>query len=127
MRTSMRWRTASSPPSFTAPRRRGVERIVAIGGNSAANARVAGLVAAHPDRLWGAIGYDRDQAGRSDAPAPGWEAALDAPGIVAVGECGLDYHYRPDTAPVQRALFEIDGCRRRAARSAAGRAHPRGR
>lgn len=84
----------------------GVERIVAIGGHAAANARVAGLVAAHPDRLWGAIGYDRDQAGRPDAPAPGWEAALDAPGIVAVGECGLDYHYRPDSAPAQRALFE---------------------
>jgi TatD DNase family protein len=26
--------------------------------------------------------------------------------VAAIGEIGLDYHYSPDTAPLQRALFE---------------------
>jgi TatD DNase family protein len=35
----------------------------------------------------------------------GLDSLLDAPGVVAVGECGLDYHYDHSPRDVQRAVF----------------------
>jgi TatD DNase family protein len=83
----------------------GVSRVVAVGGNPASNALAASLAAARPGRVFAAAGLDRDQAGAApdvDALA-GWWAR---PGVVAAGEMGLDYHYRPESAPEQRRLFE---------------------
>ncbi len=83
----------------------GVERLVAVGGNSGANAAVLRAAAASPDMVRAAVGFDRDCA--ADAPDV---AALESlirqhSGIVAIGEIGLDYHYSPETAPAQRALL----------------------
>jgi TatD DNase family protein len=43
---------------------------------------------------------------RGDAPAR-LRDVLDLPGVVAVGETGLDYHYDNSPRDVQRALFEM--------------------
>jgi TatD DNase family protein len=88
-----------------AARLAGVTGIVAIGGRPPANGRVAAITARHPGTVYGAIGFDRDQAGAASGVPSGWEADLAAPGIVAVGECGLDYHYHPETRPAQMTLF----------------------
>jgi TatD DNase family protein len=84
----------------------GVERIVAIGGGPAAN-RLALRLAREHQSISAACGYDRDLAGRSPDHAE-LEELLAAEQVVAVGECGLDYHYGPETAAEQKRLFELN-------------------
>jgi TatD DNase family protein len=82
----------------------GVRGICAVGSSEASNELVVRLAAARPDRLVASVGYDRDQI---DSPRDldKLAALADQPGVVAVGEIGLDYYYSADTAPQQRALF----------------------
>jgi TatD DNase family protein len=82
----------------------GVGRMVAIGGSAAANELAACLAAAHPAAVWAAVGFDRDQA-TLDPDIEGLGDLAGRPGVVAVGETGLDYHYSPDTAGAQKELF----------------------
>lgn len=82
-----------------------VVRIVAIGGMPSTNDRAIRLAHSHPDRLRATVGLDRDEAGKPLDWKPLREQAGD-PLCVAVGECGLDYHYRPETRPQQLELFE---------------------
>ena len=82
----------------------GVTRVVAIGGTAPANRRAVDLAGQHPAHLRAAVGYDRDEVGASPDLAE-LERLASAPGIVAIGETGLDYHYTPDTASAQRDLM----------------------
>ena len=82
----------------------GVQRTIAIGGSAASNQLAVELARRYPEQLRATVGFDRDEA----AGQPDWiaaEALLSDPHVVAVGETGLDYHYAPETAPAQRALF----------------------
>lgn len=85
-----------------------VESLCAVGGSSEANAVVLELAERHPEQVVCAVGLDRDQAilvpAALDLPRLRDQAAT--PACRAIGEVGLDYHYDPDTAPRQRALFE---------------------
>ena len=84
----------------------GVHRVIAIGGNAEANDLAVALSEADPGRVRAAVGYDRDQA----PAAPSLEALrahLGRPGVVAIGEIGLDYHYAPESVAAQRALMEV--------------------
>lgn len=84
----------------------GVTRVIAIGGNGPANAKVGALVEAFAGTVYGTVGLDRDGAGAwNESCVAALERQLDAPGIVAVGECGLDYHYHPESAALQKTLF----------------------
>jgi TatD DNase family protein len=103
------WRTL-------APRSRAAEvaAILAVGGDAESNTAAADAAAGDPGLFRAALGWDRDHA---DSPA-GPEAlagdlrrlleAASARGsrVAAIGETGLDYHCRPDTAAQQRRLFE---------------------
>ena len=83
----------------------GVQRMIAIGGNPAANELAVQLADKHPDRLRAVVGFDRDQATAS--PSREDLARLAAsPSVVGIGETGLDYHYEPNTAREQRALLD---------------------
>jgi TatD DNase family protein len=87
--------------------RSGVEQLIAIGsgygiaGNAAAvelaleDARVYATVGVHPHEA-----RELDDAGR--ARLRDW---LGAERVVAVGECGLDYHYMNSPRGTQRAVF----------------------
>lgn len=86
-------------------REAGVSRIVAIGGNEGANASAVDVARAHEGVVSAAVGFDRDQAARGTDDAKLRELA-GAPGVVAIGEVGLDYHYEPATRKEQMALFE---------------------
>jgi len=68
-----------------------VTRIMAVGGSESLNAGTDGFA-------YRAIGWDRDQVGKS-------LPELDYAGVSAVGEIGLDYHYSPGTREQQRELF----------------------
>ena len=79
----------------------GVTRVLAVGGDEALNTnalRTPGCVA---------LGFDRDQVGRAADVLPTLPALLDAHAtrVAAIGEIGLDAHYRPETLKAQCELF----------------------
>jgi len=98
--------------------RGGVTRVMAVGGDDAMNEKAVAAARARPETVLAAVGFDRDQASRRaqdvcalDALMNELRRRVDAYGveggrIAAIGEIGLDYHYSPGTAPLQRALFE---------------------
>ncbi len=82
----------------------GVTRMIAIGGRPDANDLALDWSARRPE-LAATVGLDRDEAGKDED----WERLRDQvrrPGVVAVGECGLDYFYAPERAAVQRRCLE---------------------
>lgn len=79
----------------------GVTRMVNV-GTDVASSRVAIEVAASHDGVWATAGvHPHDASGGID----GLESLLVLPGVVAVGECGLDYHYDHSPRPEQRRVF----------------------
>lgn len=83
----------------------GVGRMVAIGGSASANTLAAALAETHRGTVFGVVGYDRDEAGREPS-VDALSTLVHGPGIVGIGETGLDYHYSAGTADAQKALFE---------------------
>jgi TatD DNase family protein len=79
----------------------GVTRMVNV-GTDVASSRAAIEVAASHDAVWATAGvHPHDASGGID----GLEELLDAPKVVAVGECGLDYHYDHSPRIDQRRVF----------------------
>ena len=79
----------------------GVTRLVCVGTDAATTRQAIGLAAAH-EGVWATAGlhpHDATQGLESVVPL------VSAPGVVAVGECGLDYHYDHSPRDVQRAVF----------------------
>jgi TatD DNase family protein len=79
----------------------GVTRIVTVGVDAARSARGIAIAATH-DNVWATVGlhpHDASQGLESVVPL------LDEPKVVAVGECGLDYHYDHSPRVVQREIF----------------------
>lgn len=87
--------------AIAAARAAGVERMVTV-GTDATRSAAAIAIAARFDDVWATVGlhpHDAHQGVESILPL------LDAPGVVAVGECGLDYHYDHSPRAVQRDAF----------------------
>ena len=81
-----------------------VQRMIAIGGNPAANKLAVSLAKKFPATIRAVIGFDRDQIHAS--PDREELAALARePEVVGIGETGLDYHYEPENAAQQQALL----------------------
>jgi TatD DNase family protein len=80
--------------------------VVCIGESLEAAARARRIAEAHPGFAWWTAGvHPHDAAGfEPTRDLPAIEAAL-AVGAVAVGECGLDYHYDHSPRPAQRRAF----------------------
>ena len=79
----------------------GVARLITV-GTDVASSRAAVLVARAHDGVWATAGvHPHDAAGG----IAGLAEVLDEPEVVAVGECGLDYHYDHSPRPVQREVF----------------------
>jgi TatD DNase family protein len=84
----------------------GVNQMIAIGGSDEANERAVRISSTFPGMVFGVVGFDRDKAGHSNDLNAVRDMIREHPGrVVGIGESGLDYHYEPDTAPQQRALF----------------------
>ena len=92
-------------------REAGVGSVVVIASDLDDAARVRGLLDTGPRTpiLVGTAGVHPHQAGEAGPDLrPRLEEALDAhPRIVAVGECGLDFHYDLSPRNVQRRAFEL--------------------
>lgn len=92
----------------------GVACFTAVGGSKHLNAGVEAVAARFPAEVLPAIGFDRDQAGMNHALLLEWlseklegtAGKSDVICPVAVGEIGMDLHYQPENAAMQRALFE---------------------
>jgi TatD DNase family protein len=84
----------------------GATALVCIGETLAAAARARAIAAAHPQLIWHTAGVHPHEAAS-------WDAARDedliraeaAAGAVAIGECGLDYHYDHAPRDQQRRAF----------------------
>lgn len=79
----------------------GVERLINVGCD-VAGSQAAIKVATELDGVWATAGvHPHDAASGMDGLR---DLALD-PNVVAVGECGLDYHYNHSPAAEQRSVF----------------------
>jgi TatD DNase family protein len=91
-----------SPEAVDEAAAAGVERIVCVGTDAAESARAVDIALSHPQRVWATAGVHPHDAKQGTA---GIEELLDRPEVVAVGECGLDYHYDYSPRADQRAVF----------------------
>ncbi len=85
----------------------GVTGIVAIGAGWGVDANAAAVeLAGREPRVFATVGvHPHDASQLDDAGRARLRAWLSRPGVVAVGECGLDYHYDHSPRAVQRAVF----------------------
>ncbi|MDP8936887.1 MAG: TatD family hydrolase [Actinomycetota bacterium] len=81
----------------------GVGAMVCVGTDAEQSARAIEVARAAPGRVWATVGlHPHDAANGTASLVP----LLDgAPEVVAVGECGLDYHYDHSPREVQRTAF----------------------
>src|SRR4051795_3659050 len=79
----------------------GVDRFVTI-GTDAEHSRAAIALAAAFDRVWATVGLHPHEAVNG---VDSIRALLASPRVVAVGECGLDYHYDHSPRQEQRQAF----------------------
>ena len=84
-----------------AARAEGVTRVVTIGTDATESAAAVALAAAHAE-VWATVGLHPHDAKNGVEEIV---HLLDAPKVVAVGECGLDYHYDHSPRDVQRTAF----------------------
>ena len=83
----------------------GVTCWITVGTNKVDNEKVLLLISRH-DNLWGAIGYHpHDAKDVTDADMDLLKEQLSNEKILAVGECGLDYHYMHSAAEIQQRVF----------------------
>jgi len=79
----------------------GVERMITVGCDREDSEAAIAAARAHPG-VWATAGVHPHESSRG---IDGIEALLDAPEVVAVGECGLDFHYDHSPRPDQRQVF----------------------
>lgn len=80
----------------------GVTRLVTVGCDEASTAACLQVAAAHPGVVWATAGVHPHEARHGW----GWlEPVLASGAAVAVGECGLDYHYDHSPRAEQRDSF----------------------
>jgi TatD DNase family protein len=83
----------------------GVARVLTIGTGIDSCRRALALAREH-ESVHAVLGIDPHQAGTEEAERlDELRELLGEPGVVAVGECGLDYHYGAELKREQRALF----------------------
>ncbi|MDE3153276.1 MAG: TatD family hydrolase [Gemmatimonadota bacterium] len=84
----------------------GARAVVCIGESLAAAARARALAAAHPGFLWFTAGIHPHDAATFDPITDPERLAEECRlGAVAIGECGLDYHYDHSPRLAQRRAF----------------------
>ena len=83
----------------------GVTRWITVGTDTDQNEKVLSLVGRY-DNMWAALGYHPHYANDiTDADMDLLKKQLTSPRVVAVGECGLDYHYMNSIAENQQRVF----------------------
>ena len=88
---------------MSAARNAGVARLISVGTDAAQSAAAIDVARAH-DGVWATVGLHPHDASKGVATIV---RLLDDPDpvVVAVGECGLDFHYDHSPRPAQRDAF----------------------
>lgn len=87
--------------AIAAARAAGVDGMITVGTDAARSARAI-AVAASNDGVWATVGlHPHDAVQGIDGLLP----LIDDPNVVAIGECGLDYHYDHSPRAVQQEAF----------------------
>jgi TatD DNase family protein len=87
--------------ALAAAREAGVIGFITVGTDAARSEAAIAVAAAHDD-VWATVGlHPHDAVNGVDSII----GLLDEPRVVAVGECGLDYHYDHSPRAVQRDAF----------------------
>lgn len=86
-------------------RETGARALVCIGESPAAAQRAAAIAAQYPGLVWFTAGLHPHDASLWDAGHADAIRSRVADGAVAIGECGLDYHYDYSPRDVQRSVF----------------------
>jgi TatD DNase family protein len=85
----------------------GVTRLIVTGSSGNSNWEALQLAKGRPGQLWSTAGVHPHHANDyNDDVHSSIQAMLDAPEVVAVGECGLDYFRNFSPAEAQRVAFE---------------------
>jgi TatD DNase family protein len=79
----------------------GVSRLVTVGTDAETSAGAIAMAARH-ESVWATVGLHPHDAANGVATIVD---LLDQPKVVAVGECGLDYHYDHSPRDAQRVAF----------------------
>ena len=88
-------------------RKAGVERMIVTGASRDGSEHALELARGHPGTLWATAGVHPHHAGDYGAQTDALLRQLARePGVVAVGETGLDYYRDLSPRPAQRAAFE---------------------
>jgi TatD DNase family protein len=87
--------------ALAAAREADVDTMVVVGTDEEQSARAVALASEHED-LWATVGLHPHDAVDGVQSVVG---LLDRPKVVAVGECGLDYHYDHSPRDAQRVAF----------------------
>lgn len=86
----------------------GARALVCIGESLGTAARAAAIASAHPGFVYFTAGiHPHDAAGFDPTHDPGRIRDFLDRGAVAVGECGLDYHYDHSPRALQRRAFAL--------------------
>jgi TatD DNase family protein len=80
----------------------GVERLITVGCDLGQSADYIDIARRHPGSVWATVGVHPHDA--KDGLG-GIEALLGEPEVVAVGECGLDFHYDHSPRDQQAEVF----------------------
>ncbi|MCL1921932.1 MAG: TatD family hydrolase [Kiritimatiellaeota bacterium] len=85
----------------------GVTQIIAVGASADLNSGAIAVATAFPEQVRLALGFDRDQAAEAspETLVETLRILAQSQRLCAVGETGLDFHYHPETADAQCALF----------------------
>jgi len=84
----------------------GVVQLIVTGATLVSSEAALALARAHPGRIYATAGVHPHHAGELTAgELPRLRALLAEPGIVAAGECGLDYYRNYSPPAVQRRAF----------------------
>jgi TatD DNase family protein len=97
---------SNAEANLVAARAAGVRGFV-VPGTKLEDAPLAVAFAEQHDDVWAAVGFHpHDAKDCDDAAFAEIERLAREPRVVAIGECGLDYHYDHSPREVQRAVFE---------------------
>lgn len=93
--------------ALDAARAQGVGHFLCIGVSADNAAAVKALAERHGDVDCSVGVHPLDLAAESPPSLDWLLSELDHPNVVAIGETGLDYHYEPQAAPLQRDAFRL--------------------